>query len=287
MLLRACSLLLLAAGVSASAQTYAISLDRSVLPGQTYDLSGDGSSRQITSVGDRTLKSQEFQVSFRGQTKVQEIDKNGEAIRAELTVVKLTKTAAGGTVELLKPGTVVIADSRQTPSLTLKDGLLEEATQAALRLVYSIHTPDSATDDQIFGTKKLHAIGETWPVNTILAAEDFGRNSGLSLTPQQLNGNVTLVGIGRIGSLACAQVQGTISGNGIYGPVTDAGAKIMRAEFEAELGGCFPLLASAQSYTENYLLRIHLLISAPGGMQMQSTVEVKSNTQRIARGEAQ
>jgi hypothetical protein len=180
------------------AQTYPIRLAPAVHPGDKYSISTTGSRLQQYSITKDGRAGQNqiagYEVAFAGRVEVIEVDQKGEAIRNFFTVDKFTRTEQGITTELLKPGTVIIEDSRldKRSRISLKDGVIDDIGREAFETVAPPHRPGAPTDDEIFGTPESKAIGESWAINTALASEDL-KGSGVSVRPEQLSGRVPLL----------------------------------------------------------------------------------------------
>src|SRR5215471_757103 len=134
-------LLAIAATTAVSAQNYAIYMSPPVHAGQSYTVSSTGSTLKRNSSGDRVLKEVDYQVQFQGGAAILEVDGKGRPVKMAFTVEKLTKIEKGTTIDLLQPGSVVVADGSLEQPIYLKDGMMEESVREAFQLVYSTHKP--------------------------------------------------------------------------------------------------------------------------------------------------
>jgi hypothetical protein len=270
---------------SLDGQTYSIQVNRHPSVGQIYAVSGSGSSRQLLSTGDRVLKAQEFQVTFEAQAKVEGVDKSGDPYRVAFTVARLSKTVGSATIDLLKPGTVVIADGSRTPHLTLKDGTMQKEVQDAFEVIYSAHQPDTSDDDAWLGTNQPRSVGETWPINAAVATSDLQRQSGITISPDQLSGTASFAGINKLAGADCAHLTIQVRADNFSAKEIAPGISAKRASFTAELGGCFPIPKSALSFTEKRAFNVQFEASRPDGVTMEARGNFASTSTWLARGE--
>ncbi len=278
-------LLTAAAAGPLTAQTYIIHLTRHVAPGQTYAFSATGSSRQLASAGERTIKADDFQVNFEGRAKVVEVDRTGEPYKLAFTVAKFTRTKDDTTVDLLQPGTVIIADGSKSEKLSLQDGIMDTSTQQAFRVVYSAHQPNTISDDEIFGTKQARSVGESWPANAVLAADSVQKEAGITIPPDQLSATTRFVAVNKIGGVDCAQVERHVNADNFSGKDPRSGISFTRGSLKAEIRGCYPLSPSAQSYKETQELQFDLPMTARDGSSMRMTAVSKAEVIWSASGE--
>lgn len=186
-----------------------------VTVGQVYSVSMTGSKKNQASTGDRVLNSTEYRVTFEGRAEVLELDLKARPVRVVFTVGTFTKVENGMTVALLEPGSVVVADGSQQQKLSSKDGkALSEPVRDAFNVMYSAHKPDSATDDEVFGTKDTRAIGDRWPMNLALASEELARD-GLVIPAGHLNGTFSLISKDKVGTTDCIGVRGQIDADSL------------------------------------------------------------------------
>lgn len=198
-----------AAGMLA-AQEYAIHMSRPVVTGQRYNLTATGSMSETYGVGDRTVKSTEYDVAFKGAAEVLAVDEKGAAFKIALTIQSFTKTDAGATADVLKPGTIVAVDGSNNQPFSVEGALFDKSTSDALRLIYSPHKPGERGDDDLFGVTDSKPIGSEWPVNAPLLLKAFSE-VGADVPEGRVSGKVALTGIDKIAGIDCLTVEGTMS----------------------------------------------------------------------------
>jgi hypothetical protein len=246
-----------------SAQEYAIRMGRPVVAGQRYNLAATGSMSETYAVADRTLKSTEFDVAFKGAAEVLAVDDKGAAFKIALTVQRFTKTDAGATVDVLKPGTVVAADGSQDQPFSVEGAPLDKSTSEALRLIYSAHKPGEPSDDELFGAMDRKGIGSEWPVNAPLLLNAFSE-VGADVAAGHLSGKVALTGIDEIAGVNCLTLEGTMSADHVVPKNIPVDVTVGAGTVEATFHGCYPIDASALSYRTGSDLNMSISASKGG-----------------------
>jgi hypothetical protein len=234
--------LILAAGIAVGApeETYAIRMAPPVQTGTNYSVSATGHKVAKTFVGDRIVEAAEYEVSFQGRALVVDVDSRSRPVKIVFTVDKFTKVEAGAASELLKAGTVIVADGKQNPPIFLEDGVLEKPVLDAFHLVYATHKPNEVTDDDIFGARELKSVGQRWPMNRSLAVQSL-KDSGIVVPADGLNGSVSLEAIDKIGKVDCLSLRGELTANGITAGGLPEGVTIDTGSLTAGFQGCFPI----------------------------------------------
>ena len=271
------TMLVLVATTALNAQNYAIRLSTPAEVGQNYAVTATGSKFEKTSIEDKPVKVIDYRVNFLGRAKVLEVDGKKIPIKIAFTVDSFTKNQGGATIDLLKPGTVVIADDTQEEQISLKDGALEERAREAFHLIYSSHTPDDVTDDEVFGTKERKSIGDRWSINPslVLASASF-KDSGLMVPPGHLIGMTSLLGIDKVADIDCLSVRGDIKADDISPKDLPQGVSLARGRLQGRFQGCYPIEDARLAYKDGMELRMELQIRMQGG----GTVEIMT-TQKV------
>jgi hypothetical protein len=139
-------------------------------------------------------------------TEILEVSPRGNALRATLTVRRLTKESGGVTVELAKPGAVVTARlAGRQRVFELAGAQLAPDLQTALGAALPLHADDEPTDDDLFGTTRRRRPGESWPANGELFAR-FGAAS-VTFDPKDVAGTVTLAAVRPVHGEPCLEVR--------------------------------------------------------------------------------
>lgn len=215
--------------------------------GHRYLVSAKGESLQQMSAGGRVLKKENYRVEFEGLAEILTVDGKGEAIRIAFTVEQFIKTEDGEAIELLKPGSVILADGSLKEPISLKDGEIGAAARKAFGLVHAPHKPGDVTDDDVFGTKEPKSIGESWPMNSRLASENL-KDASFEIAPEFLQGRLELAAKDKIGDTDCLSLRGELKADSFAMKELPPGFTVDRGAMRAAFRGCFPLNGSALSY---------------------------------------
>ena len=237
--LRLATLTLLAA-IGLYGQKYDVRLSPPDHAGHTYVVSMKGSRSQLALSGERVLGKEDYGVEFQGRAEILAVDGKGRPIRIAFTVERFTKAEGGNVVELLKPGSVIVADGSLKVPLSLKEGEMGEAARQAFGVLHSPHKPGDLTDDEVFGTTEPKSIGDSWPMNSKLASEDLGK-TGPQIPPERLLGTTTLAGKEKFGDADCLSVRAELKADGLTMKDPPPGFTMDRGSMEAGFRGCFPI----------------------------------------------
>lgn len=120
---------------------------------------------------------------------------SGKAIEERFEVLHFTVTEDGGEPkEMLEPGTIFYGRLELGEKIFTRPDGDEISPMATLFLQQIIALRDnSITDEDIFAPDEPVAIGDTWPVNARLAADDFNFDMSLQADPRYLKGGTTLI----------------------------------------------------------------------------------------------
>ena len=190
-----------------------------------------------TLTGDRVLKATEFQVNFQGRADVLEVDGKQQPFKIAFTVERFTKIEGGVTIDLLKSGSVIIADGSQQQPISVKDSTTEESVRDAFELIYFPDQPDAFTDDEIFGTKEAKGIGDSWSINPALLSASL---KGMITVPEgHLSGMVSLVAKDKIANIDCLSLRKELKADDLTSKDLRPGVTLDRA-LSADHSGLLP-----------------------------------------------
>jgi hypothetical protein len=171
-------------------------------------------------------------VELMALAEVMAVDAKSQATRLAYSIERCTKTANAQTTELLTRGRTVVVEHRGGRAHYTVDG--EKAPkniEEALAIVISAHEPDSATDDEIFGTRERKRIGDEWPVNAEAAARDF-TSRGVKIDPANVVGGTKLVDARAHEGLKVLELSGRIKIANLTLPLPP-GAQVDKSHVEA------------------------------------------------------
>jgi hypothetical protein len=236
--------LVLVTSTALLAQTYEVHLSPRNRAGDAFLFSSKGTRSQQVSIAGQIMKQEDVSAEFEARVEILDVDASGEPVRVAFTVSKFTKPNDGATVELLKPGSVVLVDGSAEDPVSLKGGTISDEARKAFGVIYSPHRPGSATDNDVFGTKEPKAFGESWPINAKLASEDL-KESGIEISPDHLEGRTELVGKDRLGDTDCLSVRTELAASGVAMKGLPAGATSEEGTMQATFAGCVPIAGTS------------------------------------------
>jgi hypothetical protein len=249
-----------------NAQNYSVHLAAPQRAGLRYKVSTTGSRTDRATIGDRVMKPSEYQVNFQGTADILELDSKLRPFRINFAVERFTRIEDGVTTDLLTPGSVIVFDGSRQEPISLRDGALQQSVGEAFRLVHSTYKPGDVSDDDVFGTKELKSIGDSWPINSTFASENL-KSTGITVPPDRLTGTVSLVARDKVDATDCLSFRGSLAADGFTLAETDLppGVTMGQGSLHAAISGCFPLSDSGLSYREGADINVHIRVSSSQG----------------------
>ena len=249
----------------AHGQNYEIRLNRPSAVGNVYEFSAAASSLEQATVAvpGRAPRgtSSSITAKLRGTVTVLDVDALKRESRIRLMVTECLASLDGAAEkELLAKGAEVIARRRET----LVDGK-EAPPEIAKVLELFISFPGTqVTDDDVFGTKERRKVGDSWSMDTAVAAQDLAAR-GIIVAPKDLRGSTKVETLIVVEGTPCLRLTAGMEASGIVPPAMPfARVTLEKSAMTAGFSGDFPVDA-----------RLDWLAMA-----------VKVDTEIIARGEA-
>lgn len=238
--------LLLAAAASSAvaADDYAIVLTRPEKVGDRYRIDARGKSRQQQriSLGGKAAgnEDKQLEVHLVALATVLAVDQKLEASRVEYRIESCRQSSSGKTEEVLPPGTKVLAESRDGETrFTVAGRPVPPEVEEALKVVISVHSSDSPTDDEVFGTHERKRVGDKWGIHAADAAQNLSR-SGLHVSADDLKGTVRLDGLRTLDAIQALEISAHIRADKMSID-TPQGMRIESGLLEADLSGFVPV----------------------------------------------
>ena len=237
-------LLLAAASGALAADDYAILLTRPEKVGDRYRIDAKGKSRQqqrITLGGKETgNEDKQLEVHLVALATVMAVDDKLEASRVEYRIESCRESSSGRTEEVIPAGSKLIAESRNgETAFTIAGRPVAPEVEEALKVVISVHSPDSPTDDEVFGTQARKRVGDKWGINAAGAAQSLSR-SGLRVSKEDLKGGVQLDGVRTVDSMKALEVSAHFRADKMSMDAPN-GIRIEKSLLEADLSGFVPV----------------------------------------------
>lgn len=257
---------------AAESAAYAIQFHRKSAVGERYRLVGHGSSErtQLAVVNGQAAPEQKsgFVVDLTAEAEVLAVTPTGRETKLRLVVEKATRTIEGQSAELAPAGTEVIAQRVEKETQFLVGGApADPGLDLALKtLAISVSNDDSANDDAIFGSKEPRKIGETWSVNSQLAATSMAGETGLTVTANDVSGTIRLEELVTSRNQPVLRIAGTMTMRNINPPLPP-GVTVQSSEFSTTLTGLFPVDLTQHAHQEGMNMVMQLVINDTTGPQ--------------------
>lgn len=275
---------------------FEVRLAREVKVGDKYAVTSDGAMTRrlkVSSGGQSQDQPEEgVGIHLEGTIEVLALDSIGEESKVSCTVDKCTRITTEGETELLKKGTVFIAEGKGKDTVfSLKDGgELSKEAKEALDLVISLDTNDKVTDDQMFGTKEKKKVGDSWPADAKAVADDATRVNVI-IDPKDVEGSFRIDGVEQAQGVECLRLSGNLKVKKLIRKADEdkdngglpEGFAVEGGSMEAKYAGLFPVDVSKGSLAESASLSFVTHIkgkNAEGGevtidSRVQRAVEMK------------
>jgi hypothetical protein len=254
---------------SANAQKYPVRLSTPDHVGQKTRVSLIGSLNQEaeSSQNGSILKSvsTNMLVIFDGREEVLGVDARGMAVRESFTVEKFTKLENGVNSILLNPGSVILTDGSRDEAdrIVLKNGVMDAAARVAFLLIMPPHRPNTATDDEIYGTKELKAVGDRWTINKAAAVADL--KDSLIIPIDSMSGVSSIESKGTFSGEECLNLVTELNADRVAPTLGPAGFVLDQGTMDMTVRTCVPInpvsLSRRVGVVGNSLFRLH---GAPG-----------------------
>jgi hypothetical protein len=202
---------------------------------------------------------------------IREVNAQGKATRTELTVRQCTSDTFASH-ELLPQGSVIVVTAAPPPAagaITLVGGTLTEEQEERLDLVLSTSV-SQINDDDVFGSDEPRAVGESWSIDSELAARALSKIDKLTFTADALSGGTLFTGIDTVDGVPCQRVEATMRAQRFDLSGLPESAVVESASVEMQMNAALPVDTS-----------MHRLRSEEG-MRMQMTVRFPTDDGRTA-----
>jgi hypothetical protein len=194
--LAAAPLFIILCSLSVAAQDYDIRLEPLSRAGDKYQLSATASQSirvKLTS-GAQVIQdtNDEFSLKLTADVRVLAVDAKGMATSKSFTITSTTLLKDGATRPLLPQGAVVLAKLQDGHTLFEVNGKpLEEEVAKVLSSAIALHSSDSISDEDMFGSLSRRKVGESWNLN-IEAIMAFVKGLGGQVSKENITGTTIL-----------------------------------------------------------------------------------------------
>lgn len=227
------------------APDYVIQLVRKSTVGEHYRVVASGKDEQslLMSIDgqDMPRKEEVVTVELIANCEVLALTPSGREMKTKFTVVKATRSGHGQLQEFLGAGTEVIAERvGDKTQFSVAGRPVDPAIGSALDTAgVDMSSDDSATDDDIFGTKMRKRVGDSWPINATAAAADLAKME-IMADPSKISGSTTLTEVVKQGTQDLLKISGSLAMQGVALPCPP-GFAVQSSEMSADYSGLFPV----------------------------------------------
>jgi hypothetical protein len=181
------------------AEKYQIQFHRPSKVGDRFHIEAVGATRKRTLVSIDGKEGDPIDelvgVSVEGVVTVTEVAPSGVETKLTLTIENCVASVGKKQLPLLPAGTVIGAawdKGKKGTAFTLDGQAIPADIAELLELAVNTSDPESQLDDEIFGSKDKHQVGDSWPINAAAASKEFTR-MGIKTKEEDLYGESTVV----------------------------------------------------------------------------------------------
>ena len=217
-----------------------------------------------TKMGQRVVKREveAKQVELEAVTTVMEVDGRGRRLKTQYVISKCRALVNGQQRQIANPGQTIVVERGDPPVVTVDGRPVPEEVIDLLDLVLSTNPPRDVTDDGIFGTTAPQPVGASWPLDSQVAATDLSE-SGMIVSPQQLSGQTTLVGIKQVSGMPSLELRAEMQGQGVQLSKLPPGASARQGDLEMEMTGLYPVDLTTPQLGGSMRMRANFVIDIP------------------------
>ncbi len=280
-----CSIVLLACS-RVFGQDYEIRMTRPAKVGQKYRLVASGSlSEQMTmSAEGQVLKSNKLLLTaeLEGVVTVLQVDKLKRETKVRLLVSKCLMSMNGKSNKkgALPKGTQVVAQLRDGEEEFLVEGKAVPKDTAKMLGLFISFSTEQVTDDDVFGTKERKKVGDSWAVNSILAAKDLAAD-GIKVDAENIKGSTTIKKVVVVDGTKCLLLSAKMTIDKLVVPVPP-GMTVQKASVSAALSGEFPVDTSIRLLSEKKKRTMEILAKGkldPDGPEVTLSIKMAQSDQ--------
>ncbi|HEY3357458.1 MAG TPA: hypothetical protein VGQ83_29680 [Polyangia bacterium] len=228
----------------AADDAYAVKLSRPAKAGDRYRVVTKGKTRKqqrAVKAGQEVSNSDEaMDVELTAAATVVAVDGRALPVRVSYQVERCQKAAKGETREVVGRGRTIVVEHKNGKTVFTVDGEVATGdTAEALGVVLTAREPDTATDDDIFGTRERRRVGDEWRINGDAAARDLA-GRGLKIGGADIAGTARLEGVRKQDGVKALEVSARLRVDRVQMPLPP-GMQVDKASVEASFAGLFPV----------------------------------------------
>jgi len=199
-------------------------MERPEKAGAKYELTAHGSTseRMVLNVQQQVVKEDGLTISgeLAGIITILETDELMREKKIKLTITRcvMSKNSKAYENDVLKKGTEIIARlDNHKETFLVNDKPVPEEVDKFLGLFISANR-SRLSDDDVFGTKERKKVGDSWPVNSTLAARDL-TGDGMPVATENVKGSTKLEKLVDVDGIKCLHLTGNLQINHMNPPM--------------------------------------------------------------------
>ncbi len=251
---------------------YPIRLSRSAQVGDRYREHTVHARRMVRSVsvpGRQAEQSEDVaEVEILARVLVRAVNTQGKPTEMDYEIERCVRRDPSGEHEVVPAGSVVrltrMPRSEGEGSIELVGGALSDGQHDSLDMVMST-TVSPNTDDMVFGSEAPRRVGESWPIDGALAAQDLNKMPEFEIGRDQVTGQTTLVAAEDVEGVPCLRLRAEMRAQGFSMTGLPEGSATERAELTATMTGDLPTDTAMGTLAEVEEMQMRLRLRVPGG----------------------
>lgn len=268
------------------AEEYKVCLLRPAKAGDAYRM--QASCRQSEKIkvikGGQEVKTSnvEFSLELEAGVRILEVDTTGYVTKFSLSITNFIKTQDEAKTTLIPKDSLVMGYVDDVGIVfTVNGNPVSPETSQALGAVIQLGKGGRWSDDEIFESKESQKVGNSWKINSAVAAKNLAR-TGLNAQADAITGTATLEEVTKIEDTPCLKVRGEMHIKEMSGPLIPD-FEIETAEMHMAYSATFPVDITKGRHQESQEMRMTCSMrgkpDANGlGVLIQSTAERTLNT---------
>ena len=233
----------LVAGWNICAKSYRICLDRDYKTGDKYiyDVICTSTRDTVVKVKGRVVNkgSRSLNTILESTATVMAVDELQRPSKLKIIISKFAMSARGKSKNILPAGTEVIAELKNNKKVYLINNKPANDQIAKILDLFVTMSKAKYRDNDIFGTKDLKKLGDTWPVNTEKAAEDLS-SAKLKVSPSSIKGVVKFARINKVEGKEFLDITARMTISDMPAPPFPPNMKVVKTGMTLEFGGEVP-----------------------------------------------
>ncbi len=233
----------LTVGLSIYAKSYRISLDRDYKTGDKYiyEVNCTNTRDTVVKIKGRVVNkgSRSLNAILESTATVMAVDKLQRPSKLKIIISKFAISMRGKSKNILPAGTEIIAELKDNKKVYLVNN--KPANDQITKILDLVVTMSKAKyrDNDIFGTKELKKLGDTWPVNTEKAADDLS-SAKLKVSPSSIKGVVKFSRINKVEGKEFLDITAKMTISDMPAPPFPPNMKVVKTSMTLEFGGEVP-----------------------------------------------